>query len=331
MAFGLSGVASRLAEGADKGSVLARRYAMGGTEKDYGDIVKEQGTRRGIEFLKHDLGRMPEEQGLTNIIIPQSKADLAVRAADRRSELGRDIGASLEQAGAELPSGTIDRMEVIDPLSRQESALRVAKRPGGYQLNQAVKQAWAAPLETPADLAQLKREYEAEAYSPTAAAGSRESRYALGQKAGADAARSHLRDVMDQTSVGPAFAEASKNYGKTRLIEKLATRGAVANMAAPAIVGAGAGGAIGYETRRDWPSVAGGALAGAVAGALGKDYAPDLAANVLRLGERGLNATAEATPGLVKLGMMQLDLRGKTDPAAVEDEQERKRREAEGR
>jgi hypothetical protein len=331
---GLSAGGDLAARGLDAASVAARRLAIGGTAKDYGDIVKEQGTRRGIEFLQKYLGRIPEQQGLTNTLMPQSQADYAVRAADRTANvLGPQIGASLERAAGEIPAGAIDKGAVELELARKAQALEQAARPGARQFDQAISQVGAAPFETPADIARLKREFEAEAYVPTSVASLRDSRYAQAQKAGADATRQHLRDVMAQASpdTNQAFTQASADYGPTRLVEKMASKGAVRSMATPLAAGAALGGWGGYEARHDLRDAGVGAVGGAAIGALGKNYAPDLAANVARLGQRGASSIADNAPGLVRIGMLQLDLGNTNDPAQADDELERQRREAAAR
>jgi hypothetical protein len=272
---------------------VARRFAMGGTSKDYGDIVKEQGTRSGIDYIQKELGNIPEQQGLTNLLWPQSKAGLAKRAATRAEEdVGPKVGESLVRAESEIPAGAINKQAVIGPLQREADALDNAARPGSRQFDQTIKQAAVAPFETPTDVAKLKRAYEAESYADGAIGGSRESRYATAQKAGADATRAHLSDVMDSADPVTAaqFHKASRDFADTKLVEGMAANASKYDFALP-LGGAVAGGFIGHDVGHDARST----LEGAAAGALAGRYGADLTANLSRAGER-------ATPALAKLG-----------------------------
>lgn len=286
---------------------VARRFAMGGTAKDYGDIVKREGTRAGIDYIEKDLGKIPEQQGLTNTLWPQSKAGLAKRAATRIEEdVGPKVGESLVRAESEIPAGAIDKQAVMGPLQREADALDNAARPGSRQYDQTIMQAARAPFETPTDVAKLKRAYEKESYAEGAIGGSRESRYATAQKSGADATRAHLSDVMNSADPVTAaqFEKASRDFADTKLVEHMAANATKYDFAAP-LAGAAGGGFLGYETGHDARST----LEGAAGGALAGRYGADLTANVARLGER-------ATPALARLGGQ---LASKANPASAQD------------
>lgn len=278
----------------------ARRFAVGGTSKDYGDIVKEQGTRAGIDYIEKDLGKIPEEQGLTNAVFPQSRAGYAKRAAARADDVvGPELGATLKLAEREIPANAINKQAVMGPLQREADALDNAGRPGSRQYDQTIMQAARAPFETPTDVAKLKRAYEAESYATGASGGSRESRYATAQRAGADATRDHLSDVMNSADPVTAarFEKANRDFADTKLIENMATKGSLYDLAAP-LVGAGVGAGVGGYTGHDMRSAAGGAVAGALAGR----YGADMVANAARDGERVLEQ-----PGIQRLGALLTD------------------------
>jgi hypothetical protein len=298
------------------GANVARRYAVGGTQKQYGDIVDEMGTREGLDYLNKDLGRIPDEQGLTNRLIPQSKAGYARRAAARAEDVeGPRIGAALKQAADEIPRGAVRREAIEAPIVQRADSLERAARPGWSESDQALAQARAAPLQTPEDIAILKRAYEREAYAKGAAGGSKEDLYAKGQAHAASSAREHLREVMRQArpETNEAFTDASANYADTKLIENMAKRSAVQDIAAP-LVGGTLGAGAGYYYGHDPESAAKGALAG---GLIGR-YGPDLTANVLRLGEQSSAALGENASSLAKLG------------AYLEEERRRKLAEQDG-
>lgn len=282
------------------GANVARRFAVGGTQKQYGDIVDEMGTREGLDYLNQNLGRIPDEQGLTNRLLPQSKAGYARKAAARAEDVeGPRIGASLKQAANEIPPTAIQRSAVEQPIVQRADRLEKAARPGWKESDQALAQAQAAPLDTPTDLARLKREFENEAYAKGAVGGSGEDLYAKGQAQAASSTRNHLREVMAQArpETNAAFTDASANYADTKLIENMAKKGAIQDIAAP-IVGGTLGAGAGYYYGRDKESIAKGAVVGTLAG----KYGPDLTANVLRLGEQGSRALGENASSLARLG-----------------------------
>lgn len=277
----------------------ARRFAVGGTAKQYGDIVDEMGTRSGIDYVSKDLGKIPEQQGLVRPW-PQSKAGYAKRSAARADDnLGPALDDKLLQAESEIPAGSVDKQQPMGRLQRTADKLDNAARPGAEQIDQAITQMARAPLETPLDVARLKREYEGESYAAGSVAGSLESRYAKGQKFAADATRDHLRQVMDSADPVTAndFQKLSRDYSDTKLIENMSKKASAYDFAAP-LAGAGIGGFTGYEAGHDMRSTAGGMAAGALAGR----YGADMVANVARGGERVLEQ-----PGIQRLGALLTD------------------------
>lgn len=303
---------------------VARRFAMGGTAKQYGDIVDEMGTRSGIDYVSKDLGNIPEKQGLTNVLWPQSRAGYAKRSAARADDnLGPAIDEKLIQAESEIPAGSVDRQQPMGRLQRTADNLDNAARPGAEQVDQAITQMARAPFETPLDVAKLKRQYEGESYAKDAVAGSIESRYAKGQKFAADATRDHLRQIMDSADPVTAahFQKLSSDYADTKLVENMSKKASMYDFAAP-LVGAGVGGYAGHEIGHDFRSTAEGMAAGAFAGLRGAD----LVANVARGGERALGS-----PGIQRLGALLTDekrasaqdmageTRGHKIPEAIQD------------
>jgi len=307
-----------LAQPLDRATVALRRNAFGGTAGDNQALIEEMGTRKGLEFIEKDLGRIPERQGLTNVIIPQSASGLAKRAADRNKLVnGPAIGDSLSDAGYQLtpqpqPPGQwhppqkapiVNRGQIDAQLAEQAKIAKESPELTGQDASNFVEARGRLrnqTVTTPTDLQRLKNRYESGAYAPGSVAGSMESSAAKVNAEAARATREHLDDVMSQAD--PAtyakFKRANADYGDTAMVENMARAHAARGLAAP-LLGAGLGGVLGYEIRKDTGDALMGAAAGGVAG---RTYGPDLAANVARLGEQGASAVGGSTPALAKLG-----------------------------
>lgn len=290
-------VASGLGAVSDK----ARAAAIGGTASDYRKLADKY----GMDYVEGDLGRIPEQLGVTNTIVPQSASGYARRLADVKGESGAQIGQALDDAAQQLEPGFVDKDALLAEMAAAQR--QAAGGPLGNRDAQAAALGRVADamgdqtVQTPADLRALKSTYEAQAY-PDALAGSNESLMGQAHKTAADITRGQLRDAMSYTlpETQSAFNQGNQRYGQAAILGEMAQNRAAGNMAqtGPMMTGmlGSAGAALGaLASHGDY----GGALLGAAAAKpmfnAARDYGPDAIANVTRLGERGMAPVGAAS------------------------------------
>lgn len=289
-------------EGLGNAATRARSAAIGATGQD----LRKLSADRGLDFATDQLGRLPEQMGVTNRIVPQSAADYARRLGGNNGE-----GAMIGDAGARVGQSLRDAEQqgvgsIIDPQAMDAAmAQRVAAARGGpagdagAEANalQAVRNGMARQnIQTPTQLRELKTTYANRAY-PDAVSGSSESIMGQAHKAGADVARGELENAMGYAlpETNSAFQQSTSDFGKLKLMDALARKraaqqyaggGMLGNVGA-GLVGAGVGAAFGGA-----PGAAAGAGIGLLRPAYhaAQAYGPDLGANIGRMGESAIGA-----------------------------------------
>lgn len=309
---GLDKVSSWLGEASDK----ARTAAIGASGADLGKLAKN----RGLDFVEGNVGRMPEELGVTNTLLPVSTSGYAKRFAERGSQANDQITGALADADrqvADLVPGQ-SRANIVAGIDRSSDAAGASAfgDRGSYQraLDDVRTGVDQQTLDKPSDLRALKTQLDSRAY-PNALQGSSESITGQAHTQAAAAVRDELRGVMSQAApeTNAAFTQGNQDYGKSAMLEDLATKraagqyaggGMLGNLGSSA-VGAGVGGMFGGLS-----GAAAGAGLGMVRPALAaaQQYGPDFGANLGRLGERATGSLGGAasqmadSAGIAKLG-----------------------------
>lgn len=280
----------------------ARSAALGAGSVD----LRKLSADRGLDFATDQLGRLPEDMGVTNRIIPQSAQDYARRIGGNDGqgamigEAGARVGQSLRDAEAQGVGALIDPGAMDQAMAQRVAAAR--NGPAGDAASEAaalqsVREGMARQnIQTPTQLRQLKTAYANRAY-PDAVSGSSESLMGQAHRAGADVARGELEHAMGYAlpETNSEFQQGTTDFGKLKLMDALARKAAASQYAGggmlgnvgAGIAGAGVGALAGGST-----GAAIGASAGLVRPAIAaaRSYGPDLGANIGRLGESAIGA-----------------------------------------
>ena len=307
----LTGV-GELGDAMGDAATRARASAIGANGVDLRKLAAD----RGLDFATDQLGRLPEDMGVTNRIVPQSAADYARRIGGNDGQgamigdTGARIGQSLRDAEAQGVGAYIDPMSMDAAMVARsraaangpggdapaESAALDAVREGMRRQYGYAAQQRGAGLKTPTDLRELKTAFTDRAY-PDAISGSSESLMGKAHTAGADVVRAHLDDVMSHASpqTYSDFQQGNADYGKLKLMDALARKRAAQQYAGGGMLGNVGAGVVGAGTGYLFGG-APGAAAGAGVGLLrpayhaAQAYGPDLGANLGRIGESAIGA-----------------------------------------
>lgn len=295
---GVDAVAGGLAKGMGAASRGLRTAAIGGTPGQFRKLADQ----RGLDFVESELGALPEQLGVTNTIKPQNASDYARRLAETKATEGGRVDQALADANDQLSPGFVDKDDLLARMGEAEAAAQrgaTGNRGARASAIGNVRDAMAdQTIKTPADLAALKRTYEANAY-PDALSGSAENAMGQAHKLGADVSRDQLRNAMDHTlpETQDAFNSGNQRFGQAAILEEMARNRAAGNAAQTGpmmtgMLGAVGGGLGAMVGQGNLGMAALGAAAAKPMFNMARDYGPDLGANVARLGERGMGAAA---------------------------------------
>lgn len=346
----VSGVMSGLGAGAkavgnylDDKSVQARSAAVGATGAD----LRKLAERRGLDYATGEVGRMPEELGVTNKLWPISTAGyekrLGARAGQANNQIDRSI-ADAEKQNVGAIAKQQSRKNILNELATKETAARAGvagDRESRAAALGSVREGIAQQrLNTPTQLRAQKSALDRLTY-PDAVKGSPESTMGEAHAAGGHAIRNELRGVMSyaRDDTNQAFTRGNEDYSRAALLHELAQKKAATQYAGGGMagnIGAGAvGAAVGFGVGGPGGIIPGASLGMArPAYAAAQQFGPDLGANLARLGSNasesaGRLATATGSPesatGLARLGMMWSDLSSGDAAQAYEEERKQRR------
>lgn len=301
----VGGAGHLLGDAADR----ARTAAIGASGADLTKLAKS----RGLDFVEGNVGKMPDELGVTNKLWPVSPSGYADRLAARGTQANEAITGSLADAETQLSdklpgakSRVLDEMRhgALDP-----SEGDIGQEAGAGAAREAVANDMARrPMDTLEDMRALKTSLDKSAFKNGSLQDSSASMMGQAQRAGGDAVRGEMRDLMSQASpdANARFTQGNEDYGKASLLGELAQKRAAQQYAGGGMLGNLAGGAIGAGIGYGFggpATAAAGAGLGMVRPALAaaQHYGPDLGANLGRLGESALTGVGDS-PAIAKLG-----------------------------
>jgi hypothetical protein len=317
---GASALSSWAGEKADR----ARTAAIGASGADLGKLAKS----KGLEYVEGgNVGRLPEELGLTNKFWGQNAGTYADKFAQAGGKFNEQITGSVADADAALAPGAARgaQRNIVDELryGAEDPAKRVIGQEDAAmraRLNVAGSIA-RSPLESAADVRDLKTALYGQTYHD-ALAGSPESMLGQANEAGGRAAKDELRGLVSQA--GPEvlgrFDEGNIGYGKAKLGEELARNAAAKQYAGGGLLGNLGNAAVGAGVGSVIGTASGHPLLGAAIGAsygmrhpaerAAREYGADFGANLGRGLEGvsgGLGGAAETlanSPSMGKLGAL---------------------------
>lgn len=276
-----------------------RRSQMG--SGNYRDIAQ----REGLDYVKNELGDLPDEIGATNKFWPQSAANMSERAGAIKNAAGAREGSALTRAQSEVPPQEVNRDAIYQQLLQLEAD--AADDPSTFGQNMQGKYrglsdrlAAGKDITTPRELHTTKRQYDkAAGYDPKDVKGSETSNAAIANLGAANAARGDLDRVMSlaQPDTYNDFRQGSDMYGKAATVENMSRDRAAGLMQRG--VGAGLGGTAAYGLTHDPLMALVGATAGGTGAGMAADYGASFTGNIARGAE---NFAGKA--GAPQLGQM---------------------------
>lgn len=311
-----AGVAKDLwASASDK----ARAAAVGFGGQDLKKIARD----KGLDFVEENVGRLPEQLGVTNRVIPQSASTYAKRFEDRAAQADQQIGQSTVDAEAQGVKGPgfIDKPGMVGKVRQAGNA--VARGPLGDRdaragaIENVASGMAQQPISTPAELRALKSSLDSVAY-PSALEGSSESIMGQAHKVGGDVARNQLRDAMGYAlpETNQAFTQGNIDYGHAATMAGVSRDAAAQRYAGGGLMGNMGAAAVGAAAGAPFGQASTGAALGLArpAYAAAQNYGADFGANMARgleggsgVGERLGNAVANSPAGALGAGATPSD------------------------
>lgn len=256
------------------------------------EAVKNLEAKYGSDYVPANLGKVADELGLTNYILPQSVASLRDRAAQAASAFGKQQDAALAardaEIAAQLPPGVKQDwgQQIAGDMFNRANAAAVGPLGDAEARAAAMAAVGRGAARSGADdlqkLRQLKTTYENQRYEG-ATGGTDESRMGTGHGLAADEARQYLDNAMSgaqQDGIYRDFVNAKEGFSQAKTVEELARE-----QNARILSGNASGGGMGAAARGMIGQALGGpvgAAAGVLAGGRMNDYLLSGAGNVSR-------------------------------------------------
>lgn len=324
------GMTSQLAGAASRGlgniANDARNVALGGTGGDFQKAAR----MRGLDYIDTELPQSAEKLGLTNRFMPQSPGQYARKADAVRETAGKAEGAALDEAGQNVATytpvddlaeglrrrggasrdGTIEGVaedtrlgQMADTLLSERGTPAMKRAPeldsndmlygGGTEVLEPgpefIPTGGIAPgsagLMSPRELNTQKSAYYDRGYKQSGMSDETAQLGATANREAGSEARDQLLAALDYAPEGvkPRYEQAAKTYGEAATIGDMTRNRAAANKAPTQ--GQGFFGTMMSPATK-----------------LAKDYGPDLAANVSRLGERAAGGVERMTGAAAPYG-----------------------------